>query len=358
MAPPPRVDPARPLWIFGAGSFGRGMSAALRSQGFDVQGFIETAPRQQRLMDLPVKCWAALDAADKRAQLLVCIFNRATPLDELESIARAAGFADVLLPWHIYAEFGHSNWAGATYWLSGPDSISAHLDELERAHAFFTDAQSQACLRDICRFRLGLHTAYASFRHAERQYFNELTLGAAMPSAVRYVDGGAFNGDTLVELAGLRTIESAYLFEPDAANFSALQGTVRASGLAAHSLPLALSDSYQILSFNGGGGEAAAISSTGNSHIAAMALDDLLPTQTVDFIKLDVEGAELAALNGASRLIERCRPTLALSFYHRVQDLWELPAWLAVHCPDYDFALRQHYFNTFDSVLYAVPRRH
>jgi FkbM family methyltransferase len=355
LVPPPRVDLARPLWIFGAGPFGRDVCQVLRGQGFAVSGFIETAPRQEHVMDLPVKRWGDLSAADRHAQLLVGIFNRATPLDELEVIARAAGFADVLLPWHIYAQFGQQ--LGWRYWLSGPDIISAHIDELEQSHAFFTDTQSQACLRDICRFRLGLHTAYASFRHAERRYFNELTLGAAMPPAVRYVDGGAFNGDTLVELAGMRNIASAYLFEPDQANFSALINNLRASGLAVLSLPLALSDSYQILSFNGGAGEAATISSTGSSHIAAMALDDLLPTQSVDFIKLDVEGAELAALSGASRLIERCRPTLAVSFYHRVQDLWELPAWLADHCPNYDFALRQHEFNSFESVLYAVPRR-
>jgi hypothetical protein len=86
-----------------------------------------------------------------------------------------------------------------------------------------------------------------------------------------------------------------------------------------------------------------------------MALDDLLRGQSTDFIKLDVEGGEIAALKGAADVILRCRPVLAISFYHRPQDLWEIPQLLRTLCPDYQFFLRQHYFNSFDSVLYAVP---
>ena len=37
-------------------------------------------------------------------------------------------------------------------------------------------------------------------------------------------------------------------------------------------------------------------------------LDDLLPTQVVDAIKMDIEGAELGALRGAEALFERSRP--------------------------------------------------
>lgn len=36
--------------------------------------------------------------------------------------------------------------------------------------------------------------------------------------------------------------------------------------------------------------------------------------ETVHFIKLDIEGAEVAALRGARRVIERCRPMLAIEY--------------------------------------------
>ncbi len=53
-----------------------------------------------------------------------------------------------------------------------------------------------------------------------------------------------------------------------------------------------------------GGGGIAAI------QVAMKTLDELVPAVAVDVIKVDIEGAELGALRGAVRLIERCRPTI------------------------------------------------
>lgn len=209
---------------------------------------------------------------------------------------------------------------------------------------------------DIATFRLGLNAAYGSFKHPEIQYFNPLTLSERQGKALRFVDGGAYNGDTYLELCGMTEVDTAYLFEPDAANFNQLTRHVAQTGHKAQCLPLGLSDSYRILSFNAGSGEGASISETGTSHIAVAALDDVLAGNTVDFIKLDVEGAELQALQGARKLIQRSRPVLALSLYHTPEDLWELPLALIDLGEDYRFHIRQHYFNSFDSVLYAVPR--
>ena len=88
---------------------------------------------------------------------------------------------------------------------------------------------------------------------------------------------------------------------------------------------------------------------------AAAALDQIVPQASVDFIKLDVEGAEALVLQGARRIIERSRPVLAISLYHNPADIWELPELLFGLCQDYKFYIRQHCFNSFESVLYAVP---
>ena len=110
------------------------------------------------------------------------------------------------------------------------------------------------------------------------------------------MDGGAYNGDTYRELCGIAEVEEAYLFEPDPANFVQLTRHVAETGRTAQCLPLGVADSYRALSFNAGTGEAASISTTGAAHIAVAALDDVLVGHTVDFIKLDVEGAELEIL--------------------------------------------------------------
>jgi FkbM family methyltransferase len=344
----------KPVWIFGAGQFGRDLCRALQNVGHSVAGFVETKPSASEVMGLPVLDWPQWAAAHAGAPVCVGIFNRGMPLDQLEAIARQAGAQDVFLPWDLYRTVKTKmDWR---FWLSEPERILDQIDAFASALDCVDDTISQRCMLDIAAFRLGLNTAYGSFKHSENQYFNPLTLSDLQGKALRFVDGGAYNGDTYLELCGMTEVETAHLFEPDAANFAKLTRHVVQTGRKAQCLPLGLGDSYRILSFNAGSGEGASISETGTSHIAVAALDDVLAGHTVDFIKLDVEGAELQALQGAHKLIQRSRPVLALSLYHRPQDLWELPLALAELCEDYRFHVRQHYFNSFDSVLYAVPR--
>ena len=42
---------------------------------------------------------------------------------------------------------------------------------------------------------------------------------------------------------------------------------------------------------------------------------------SIDFIKLDVEGAELDVLKGAAQSIRKWKPKLAISAYHKHEDL-------------------------------------
>lgn len=344
----------KPVWIFGTGQFGRDLCGALQKVGHPVAGFVETKSSAPEVMGLPVLDWPQWAAVHAEAPLCVGIFNRGMPLDQLEALARKSGAQDVFLPWDLYRLLKPQ--MGWRFWLSEPERILDHTDALAAALDSMDDVVSQRCILDIAAFRLGLNTAYGSFKHTENQYFNPLTLTDLQGKTLRFVDGGAYNGDTYLELCGMTEVETAHLFEPDAANFTQLTRHVAQTGRKAQCLPLGLADSYRILSFNAGSGEGASISETGTSHIAVAALDDVLTAHSVDFIKLDVEGAELQALQGARKLILRSRPVLALSLYHQPQDLWELPLALADLCEDYRFHVRQHYFNSFDSVLYAVPR--
>lgn len=348
-----RLTPLRSVWIFGAGKFGRDVCDILTSKGFYVAGFIESKPRTDKVLGFSVVTWDQLNAEQRQAQLVIGIFNRSMPLDELASSAKLAKFEDIFMPWDIYSQFGTA--LGWRYWLSAPDLILNNLDALERTYQSLSDVESRQCLLDICRFRLGFKPSYGSFRHDVKQYFNELTLPEPVQKPLRYVDGGAYNGDTFVDLTADYKVESAYLFEPDRENFLALCKAVKSIRTPALCLPIALAERYQILSFNAGNGEAGTIDINGNVHIAAMALDDLLSGQDVNFLKLDVEGAEVAALTGAAEVIKRCRPILAISLYHRAQDLWAIPQSLEILCINYRFYLRQHFFNSFDSVLYAIP---
>lgn len=349
----PQLTTTSPVWIFGAGNFGCDVCKTLLRNGFDVHGFLDSNPKSETILGLPVLTWNQLKTHQFTSQLVIGIFNRGIPLDELEILAHSAGFTNVFMPWHVYTQFGQE--LGWRFWLSPPETILDNQSLLEEVYQSLADDESRQCLLEICAFRLGQHTAYAKFNHTEQQYFNSLTLKALPAKKTSYIDGGAYNGDTFLELTDKTEIESAYLFEPDPENFRSLAKAVISNGSNIMCLPLALTDQYSILSFSAGNGEGGTISEAGNVHIATVALDKLLPNQHIDFIKLDVEGAEIQALEGAIKLIKRSSPILAISLYHKPQDIWEIPLFVRKTLPNHKIYIRQHYYNSFDSVLYSVP---
>ena len=77
-------------------------------------------------------------------------------------------------------------------------------------------------------------------------------------------------------------------------------------------------------------------------------------SRKVTFLKMDIEGSELAALRGAERIIREQRPKLAICVYHKPEDLWEIPSLLLSYHPDYKLYLRHYSINETETVLYAI----
>lgn len=73
----------------------------------------------------------------------------------------------------------------------------------------------------------------------------------------------------------------------------------------------------------------------------------------VDFIKMDVEGAELHSLIGAHESITRFRPKLAISIYHGLLDYINIPKYIDSLGLGYKFYLKHHFMNAWETILYA-----
>jgi hypothetical protein len=89
----------------------------------------------------------------------------------------------------------------------------------------------------------------------------------------------------------------------------------------------------------------------GSLHVKK--LDQYLAGGPVTFLKADVEGFEMPLIRGASASIKTHRPKLALSIYHRINDLFDIPLALRSLVPDYKMAVRHHTPSQEDSVLYC-----
>jgi FkbM family methyltransferase len=93
----------------------------------------------------------------------------------------------------------------------------------------------------------------------------------------------------------------------------------------------------------------------GTTH--TLSIDDLVQKNNiskVDFIKMDIEGAETEALKGAEKTLIRDKPKLAISIYHSLEDFDRIPAYLDSLGLGYSFYLRDHTLYENETVLYAV----
>jgi FkbM family methyltransferase len=174
------------------------------------------------------------------------------------------------------------------------------------------------------------------------------------------VDCGAFDGDTIelfLQETG-NTFARLIAFEPDPANFEKLSTKV-------NSLPDELRERVDLhqaatgavneqVKMEIGSGPASHLGS-GEFEVACYTLDSIVRDRAITFLKMDIEGSELPTLAGARQSIRKNSPILAISAYHRQDDLWNIPLFIHDINQDYSFYLRPHMIEAWDLVCYAVP---
>ena len=177
-----------------------------------------------------------------------------------------------------------------------------------------------------------------------------------------FVDAGGFDGITTRQfLEWSRGNGYAYCFEPDERNILRAKknlGSYRNYEI----IPKALWSKSGRVTLNAKGNFATSVEEetmeSAGQTIEAVALDDLYMDKGITFLKMDIEGAEVRALLGAQGIIESQSPRLAVSVYHKTEDIWEIPKLILEFCSTYDFYLRHYSFHGYDTVLYAIPKRY
>ena len=176
------------------------------------------------------------------------------------------------------------------------------------------------------------------------------------------IDGGGCWGDTALYLAhqvGSSGRVHCFEFSPD--NLPTLEKNLEQNPKLHDTIRLernALwSVSGQKLSFNPAGPGTRVGDSGGSFTVKTLNIDDLAARENfphVDFIKMDIEGAELDALKGAEKTIRKHKPKLAVTLYHRLQDFATIPQYLRELDLGYKFFLDHFSINQEETVLFAT----
>lgn len=185
------------------------------------------------------------------------------------------------------------------------------------------------------------------------QYFDEVL---QFDKNEVFVDAGCFNCGTDIEFAErYPNYKKIISFEPDPEQYNLCLQVSKAKKIQNHTIyNMGLWDKEDELLFlqKGSSGR---LSQEGNIRVKLDALDHILKGEKVTFIKMDIEGAELKALQGSRNTIIEHRPKLAICVYHKPEDIIEIPLYIHKIAPEYKFYLRHHSKDYTETVLYAVP---
>src|SRR3989344_2250852 len=137
------------------------------------------------------------------------------------------------------------------------------------------------------------------------------------------VDAGAYLGlFTLYAAICAGPTGRVVSFEPDPENYRKLVMNIKLNGLTNVTIiNKGLYSREGTLKFNSTASGMSSIDGNGNADVNMTTLDKellVLGIKKIDFLKMDIEGAEIEALRGCSRTLKSSRSSLAIATYHIV----------------------------------------
>lgn len=351
----------RQLVVFGAGELGLKTLQGLMAEGIRPRAVLDNraTPSSPAIMGVPMLTPSeAARTLGTEILCLVAVFNTSGPRRQLaalgfRNVAHAldafAGLPDRFLPYvcldNTDVIFQQAELVRAAYNLMA-DEPSRHAFVAQLRHRLFLDFDV------VCAPQTPEMKSSEYFPDDLYRYLDDEVL----------VDCGAFRGDTITRFIEKRGAKFSFIYglEPDRKNFEALQLYVAGLGAETSSrikpLPYGVGNQSGDVSFNSDGSVRSGSLAGGAETIRVERLDDICREYPPSLIKMDIEGSEPDALNGARQLIAAHAPVLAICVYHASAHLWEIPLLAAKLNPEYRLFLRAHAEDCWDVTCYAVPQ--
>ena len=335
--------------LFGAGMIGRKVAAALRRGEIEPLAFADndSSIDGTHIAGIPVVTPSV--AARRWGKKAVFVITTYRPTGggigarfaELSGLGCTSITNFLLAGWKYAGILPH-------FAADRPSVLLGHAAELWKVGRLWADDHSRETYRSALEWRL--HARFdAAAQPVPDQYFPKDLIRPITEEV--FVDGGAFDGDTL--RAARWPLSKVLAIEPDPRNASLLRAAM-GRDIQLHEVLLGcFSGSAR---FNASGTMASSRADNGALEIPVATLYDLTRGVHPTFVKLDIEGDELAALHGGLSMLQREEPVVAVCVYHRPDDAWTIPLLLNQYLPDHSLYLRAHAWDGFELVVYAVPR--
>lgn len=349
-----------PVILYGAGSGGRGMIPALSKLGIPLAAVCDTNLCGQTLPGFG-RILSFQEVMDRFPTHQIIIGSRDYEAEIRESILSMEPGCTLwpadMLPLYYggYNEIRSPEEYGAF--------LEAHAGEVDDLLAMLADEESRKVLRTILYSRLTWDFKAVKSVYTADEYFPEGIVSLSENEVL--IDAGAYNGDTLGAFIKKThgKFDKVICLEPGAEQADelarAFEGDI-ASGQV-ELIRKGLYDRETVLGFRVIPWEELTgsflVEQDGGTQVQTTTLDVIAAerNQRPTFLKMDIEGSELAALHGAEKTIRMYKPKLAICIYHRMEDIVTIPQYIASLHPNYRFYIRHHSLDVHETVLYAIP---
>lgn len=231
--------------------------------------------------------------------------------------------------------------------------ITENEEKFEKAYSLLADEESKRVYKDILNFKVSGKIKYllSSFCDKSKVYSDILNLN----ENEEIIDLGAYDGDTIREFTAATGGKYKHItaLEPDKKSYKKLlKNTDGMKNIS--TLNMGVWSKRDTLIFDAEAGRNSKLSAEGVS-VEVTDIDSLNIAPT--FIKMDIEGSEMKALEGAEKTIKKYLPKLYICAYHRNEDLFALPLKINKLSEKYKIYFRHSkYIPAWESNFYCVAK--
>jgi len=220
--------------------------------------------------------------------------------------------------------------------------LKHHIDDISAMYHAMSDYRSRLTLLGLLEYWLDFDIAkYNRFQERHFDSYYDLDLISCNQDEV-FVDAGAYDGSTVLSYIanfGKENYRRIYCYDINRNNIELIKRNlrglrnvdIRLKGLAEKNGDLYVNDDIP--------NESTKLQTTGGNMVPVVALDDDI-AESITFLKIDIEGGEYQALQGAKKHIAQGRPKMALSVYHNNDDLWRIFKYVNELCDNYSYYFR------------------
>lgn len=329
-----------PLYIFGINEYAESII-----ENYKVHGIVDEFTDAKYFKKIPI---VNLSEIPNNALVVVVVVGKTITAERIVS-----KYAFDYIDYYSLLKFDKEKKLKPISFIAGSrEDIKNNLNEYKYIYQNLRDEESKNCLFNIINFRYSMDIKYMrGFNYIpENQYFeNFIKFGKNEV----FVDAGGFDGGTTIQfIKKSSNFKEIHIFEPLQHQFENIFNKF-SNNNKIFVYNLGLSDSIKNLKFKDDG-SASRITDDGETEIKVCNLDsfsDLQPT----YIKMDIEGAEISAINGAKNIINQYHPKLAICVYHRATDIRRIFKMVLSIRSDYHVYLRHYTEGIYETVMYFIP---